>query len=110
VNAVTEQDMAHAKELNEAHIARLDEALQHLRELGASQRTGDQLAVETALTSAKELALGHNGLIRKMDKQGESFATKEEVNSLRAWQAKIAGGMLALAFIGISNLVKVWGG
>lgn len=108
VNMVTDQDMAAAKELSEAHIQRLDDALKHVRELSSSQRAGDQLAVETALASARELAEGHNGLIRKMDKQSETFATKEEVNAVRTWQARIGGGVVVLASIGIADLIKVF--
>lgn len=34
----------------------------------------------------------------------------DEVNLLRSWQARLGGGILVVAFIGVTNLIKVWGG
>jgi hypothetical protein len=106
----TQADLGAAKELTEERIKRLDDALDHIRELGTSQRTADKLAVETALTSAKELSEAHNGLLRKMELQTEKFATREEVDRLRAWQARATGIGIALGAGVLANVIKLWTG
>jgi hypothetical protein len=80
--------------------------------LAEALRSGDQEALRTALTAAKELASAHNGLLRKMELRDEAFVTKDTVDTrfkrLEAWQARIAGGIVAVGAIGIANLVKIW--
>jgi len=81
-----------------------------LKELLKSQRTADALAVKTALDSAQELAQKHNDLIRQMERKDATYATQIEVERLASWQARLGGGLVVFAFIGIANLVKIWTG
>ncbi len=37
-------------------------------------------------------------------------ALRNEISLIRSFQLKIAGGMIVLSVIGISNLVRIWGG
>lgn len=109
---VTKEDLEAAKELTEERIKRLDDALLHLRELSASQRTSDKLAVETALTAAKELSQAHNGLLRKIEKLIETFPTKEVVEArfsrVESFQAKMTGGLIVVGAVGLGNFIRVW--
>jgi hypothetical protein len=75
----------------------------------AAERVAQELAVDKALTAAKELAEKHNDLIRAAQIRDETYATKADLGRLESWQAKITGGMVLLGIIGISNLVKIWG-
>ena len=79
-----------------------------LKELLRSQRAADQLAVKTALDSSHELAAKHNDLIRQMERKDTTYATSLEVDRLAYWQARLGGGLIVVAFIGIANLVKLW--
>jgi hypothetical protein len=79
-----------------------------LRELLKSQREGDQLAIKTALDASQELAARHNDLIRHGEQKDATYATKDDVERLSAWQSKLTGGLLVVMFIGVANLVKLW--
>ena len=90
-----------------------------LKELLRSQRSADQLAIKTALDSATELAARHNDLIRQMERKDSTYATKEEAEAittarnaeiarLTSFQNKLAGGLGAVALVGVTNLVKLW--
>ena len=79
-----------------------------LRELLRSQREADQLAVKKALDSAHELAQKHNDLIRQMERKDATYATSAEVDRLAYWQARLGGGIIVVAVIGVANLVKLW--
>jgi len=81
-----------------------------LKELLKSQREQDQLAVRTALTSSHELAEKHNDLIRQQERKDALYATQVEVDRLAAWQNKLAGGLVVVGIVGVSNLVKIWTG
>lgn len=109
---VNKAELESAKELTEERIKRLDEALVHVRELADSQRSADKLAVETALTSAKELSEAHNGLLRKLELLIETFPTKETVEArfarIEAFQAKLVGGLVVVSVVGVSNFVRIW--
>jgi len=69
--------------------------IQHNKEIAAALRVSDQLALEKALSSSKELT----------DKQ---YATKADLVGLKDWQSKITGGLLLLGVIGVSLLVKTF--
>jgi hypothetical protein len=81
-----------------------------LKELLQTQRTADALAVKTALDSAQELASKHNDLIRQMERKDSTYATQSEVDRLAAWQSRLGGGLVVVAFVGVANLIKVWTG
>lgn len=98
------------RELNAERMGRLDDAIHHARELSSSQRQGDQLALTTALTASKEMLEAHNGLLRKIEKLTETFATKEELERLLKWQSKASGVGLALGAGVLANIVKLWTG
>lgn len=107
-----EADLRSARELTEERVKRLDEALTHLREMSATQRESDKLAVETALTSAKELSEAHNGLLRKMELQTETFETKAAADArfsrIESWRAMITGGLIVIGAVGLTNFVRLW--
>jgi hypothetical protein len=96
------------RELNEEKLKRIEDQIQHAKELSASQREGDQLALTTALTASKEMLQAHNGLLRKIEKLAETFATKEELEKVLSWQAKATGGGVVIATVGLANFVKIW--
>lgn len=98
------------RELNEEKLKRIEEQIRHARELSDSQREGDQLALTTALTASKEMLQAHNGLLRKIEKLAETFATKEELEKVLSWQAKATGGGIVIGMVGLANFVKVWTG
>lgn len=80
-----------------------------LKELVRSQREADQLAIKTADDASRQLAEKHNDLIRQQEKKDATYATKNDVDRLTAWQSKIAGGLVVVSVIGVANLIKVWG-
>lgn len=99
-------------------------------EMAKALRTSDMAAVAVAFEANKALTTAHNDLLRRMELQGEQFATREAVRRqidtvgeqiengqsnddkrfkrLESWQSKLTGGMIVLGFIGISNLIKIW--
>ena len=77
-------------------------------ELHRSQREADQEAVKIALANSKELAEKHNDLIRQMERKDETYATKEQVGRVEAWQSRLTGAIVLLGGIGVANLVKLW--
>jgi hypothetical protein len=81
-----------------------------LKELQQAHRAGDKEAVTKAFDAASELSKSHNDLLRKMEKLTESFATKQDLGRLTQWQAKVSGGLLVVAAVGVANFVKVWTG
>lgn len=82
----------------------------HLEKLIQAHREGDKLAVETALTAAKEMAQQHNDLIRAAEKRDETYASKADLSRVEAFQARLTGAFIILSLIGVSNLVKLWAG
>lgn len=98
------------RELNVERLGRVNDAIKHARELSDSQREGDQLALTTALTASKEMLEAHNGLLRKIEKLTETFATKEELERVTAWQSRASGVGLALGAGLLANIVKLWTG
>ena len=90
------------------------------RETHAANTTAKE-AVEVAAEEATERLAAHNGLIEQMRQQAAAFSTREgfedfkisndrRLRAIESWQARLTGGMLILAFIGVANLVKVWTG
>jgi hypothetical protein len=77
------------------------------RETVAANHAAEQ-AVKVAGKEAKDRLKAHNGLIEQMRDQARQFASKEAVERLEAWQARLTGGILVVAFIGVVNLVKLW--
>ena len=89
-------------------------------------------AIAVAAEEAKERLAAHNGLIEQMRQQAQQFASRESLENFKSerhqaldsfkdetdkrfsrgekFQAMLIGGILLLSFIGIANLVKVWGG
>jgi hypothetical protein len=75
----------------------------------AVEKEAAGLAVEKALSTATALAEKHNDLIRAAEARDATYATKEDVGRLESWQTRLTGGMVVIAIIGVSNLVKIWG-
>ena len=73
-----------------------------------ARRTAEK-SLDKAFDSAEKMSNFHNDLIRKQERSQETYATKTEVESIRNFQAKLAGGVLVLAFIGITNLLRLSG-
>jgi len=105
----------------EVELARLGEQLHGLRNEMQLQRAADQEAVKTALAAQKELAQKHNDLISQMEKRDAAYLTKDDyeqrhealkdrVSLLATFQARIGGGLMVVAFIGVANFVKLWTG
>ena len=76
----------------------------------AAERIGDQLATQVAKLAADDALKLHNGLLRQMREQQGTYALKSEVARLERWQTRISGGMIVLAAIGLTNLIKLWAG
>ena len=100
----------HIKEFDAERTRRLEREIEHLREVHTLQREADQVALQKALDAAQAMAEKHNDLIRAAEKKDEGYATKLEFSRLENWQAKITGGMIVIAAIGVANFVKVWTG
>jgi hypothetical protein len=86
------------------------ERMLNLRDIAIVRREGDQFAISTALASAKELAEKHNDLIRSAEKKDETYATKIDLDRLANIQSKMIGGLIVIAAIGLTNLVRLWTG
>jgi len=84
--------------------------IRHVKELLEAQRTADQLAVKIALENQKELSEKHNDLIRSGEKKDETYATKVDVNRIAKTQAMMVGGLIVVSSIGLTTLVKLFGG
>jgi hypothetical protein len=89
-------------------------------------------AIEVAAKEADERLKSHNGLIDQMREQAAAFASRESLENFKGerqraletfkedvdkrfgrverFQAMLVGGMILISFIGIANLVKLWGG
>src|SRR4051812_16616125 len=94
------------------------------REKRWEQRFHDQeKTLQTALTVAKEAVdkaetaqerrLDHLNQFREQSRDEQrKFATKEVVyprlDRLESIAAKMAGGMVVVALIGVSNIIKIW--
>ena len=91
------------------HLAALREADAKLRD---ALRQADLLAVDKALASSSKLSEAHNDLLRKMEKQAETYATKDDVDSRLSrtenGMARLYGGLAVVGAIGIGNLVQLW--
>jgi hypothetical protein len=86
----------------------------------AAERSADALAVDAALTAAKEAVAvaklasdehlkAHNDVLEGWKNERSTFATKTEAGRIETWQTRLTGGMVVIAIIGVSNLVKIWG-
>lgn len=84
------------------------------QEHAAELRRTDREAIDKAFDAATKLSESHNDLLRKMEKQSETFATNASVDRrvgrVENFQAKIAGGLAVLGAIGLGNFVKLWFG
>ncbi len=99
----------------------LEQQIDALERLMESQRKADLMAVEKALSASKELAEKHNDLIRQMEQRDNTYVSEEvyrerhialeaRLARMEVLGARMVGGMLALAAVGIANLVKIFGG
>lgn len=95
---------------HEVRLAVLEERIAAIEKLRAAQREGDQLAIDTALKSAKELADKHNDLIRAGETKDATYALKTDLSRLENWQARMTGALILVAAIGLGNFIKVWTG
>jgi hypothetical protein len=77
------------------------------RETSAAQETAAR-AVAVAAKEAEDRLKAHNGLIEQMREQARAFATKDAVEQVQNWQARLTGGLIVIAVIGIVNLAKLW--
>ena len=108
--------LAGLRNADERFLAERDRRLTELRQ-------ADQVAIEKAESAAREALLtakgeanerlaSHNGLIDKMEAQQATYAlretTEQRFSRLEQWQAKLTGGMILLAAIGLANLLKLW--
>jgi hypothetical protein len=95
--------------------------VQALRRETESARLASDRAIEVAAHEAAERLAAHNGLIEQMRQQANTFASRESQEDYRktndnrlgrieSFQAKLTGGLMILAAIGVANLVKVWTG
>jgi ferric-dicitrate binding protein FerR (iron transport regulator) len=104
---------------------RQDDAIEHVEEMHETMRKSDSEAVDKAFASATKLSEAHNDLLRKMEKLTETFATKDvleeratrteeaiegRITRLESWQARLSGGLLVIAAVGLANFVKLWTG
>ncbi len=87
------------------HMTSEIEALR--RETLAAQQTAKD-AVNVASIESKERLDQHNNVIGRMDTLTKTFATKEAVEHIEAWQARLTGGLVVVAVIGVVNLAKLW--
>jgi hypothetical protein len=92
-----------------------------LRRETENAREASDRAIEVAAHEAAERLAAHNGLIEQMRQQAATFATRESqddyksvndnrLSRIESFQAKLTGGLIILAAIGVANLVKVWTG
>lgn len=65
-------------------------------------------AVAVANVEAKERLDQHNNVIGQMRELSATFATRDALERVEAWQGRLTGGILVIAFIGIVNLAKLW--
>ena len=91
------------------------------RQMREAAREADKDAVEKALDSAQQLAEKHNDLIRQMQERDKTYVSQEvyderhkalqdRVDQLQSWQARMVGGMVVLATIGVTTLVRLLAG
>lgn len=105
--------------------------LASLRRETTTANENAEKAIEVAKHEAGERLASHNGLIEQMRQQAEAntrtqsaqaatFAKQEtfeefkdaqdkRLGRIERFQAMLSGGMILVGFVGIANLVKVWG-
>lgn len=118
----------HIAERFQETMTRMDDLRDHMKDL----RQADQLAVQAALAAAEkavetakvasdEHLRVHNNVIDSWKEDRASFVTRqqreedrqaedERFKKLEGILFKAMGGFAVVAVIGVSNLVKVWGG
>jgi hypothetical protein len=112
--------MTQGEDVN-VQLARLQESLNGLRNEVRLTRQADQEAIDKALSSQKELAAKHNELISQMEKKDATYLTVQtqklrndfvdsRFSRIENFQAKITGGLMMIAIVGVANFVKLWTG
>jgi hypothetical protein len=92
-----------------------------LRRETTAANVNAERAIKVAAHEATDRLAAHNGLIDKMEEQATHFATRESVEDFKDAEhkrlsmiesavARLYGGLLVIAVIGVTNLVKVWSG
>lgn len=111
-----------------AQIESVRAALTAQEKFATEVQRASKEAVSLALEASKELAEKHNDLIRAAEQKDATFSTKNDLEYIvervesnkgeylrrftrvEQWQAKLTGGILVLAAIGLANFVKLWTG